>query len=104
MKAIGVRELKARLSAYLRDVERGEVVLVTDRGRVIAELRAASGQAAAESELERRLRILASKIPLSIGRSRTGYVYPASPISTPMPEGTAQSLIDWGRDDSSRLR
>jgi antitoxin (DNA-binding transcriptional repressor) of toxin-antitoxin stability system len=39
MKTAGIAELKARLSAYLRDVERGEVVLVTDRGRVVAEVR-----------------------------------------------------------------
>jgi len=39
MKAVGVRELKNRLSAYLGEVAAGEVVLVTDRGRVVAELR-----------------------------------------------------------------
>lgn len=39
MKTAGVRDLKARLSSYLRDVARGDVVLVTDRGRVVAELR-----------------------------------------------------------------
>lgn len=39
MKAVAVKELKNRLSSYLRDVREGEVVLVTDRGRVIAELR-----------------------------------------------------------------
>jgi antitoxin (DNA-binding transcriptional repressor) of toxin-antitoxin stability system len=39
MKTAGVRELKARLSSYLREVQRGEVVLVTDRGRVVAEVR-----------------------------------------------------------------
>ncbi len=39
MKAVAVKELKNRLSAYLREVARGEVVLVTDRGRVVAELR-----------------------------------------------------------------
>ena len=39
MKAVPVRELKNRLSAYLREVAGGEVVLVTDRGRVVAELR-----------------------------------------------------------------
>jgi antitoxin (DNA-binding transcriptional repressor) of toxin-antitoxin stability system len=44
MKAVGVRELKNRLSAYLREVARGEVVLVTDRGRVVAELRRPSGE------------------------------------------------------------
>ncbi len=39
MKAVAVKELKNRLSAYLREVKSGEVVLVTDRGQVIAELR-----------------------------------------------------------------
>ncbi|MBI3783990.1 MAG: type II toxin-antitoxin system prevent-host-death family antitoxin [Deltaproteobacteria bacterium] len=39
MQAVAIKELKNRLSAYLRDVARGEVVLVTDRGRVVAELR-----------------------------------------------------------------
>ena len=39
MKAVGVRELKNRLSEYLRLVRAGEDILVTDRGEVIAELR-----------------------------------------------------------------
>lgn len=38
MKTVGVRELKNRLSEYLRQVRSGESVLVTDRGEVIAEL------------------------------------------------------------------
>jgi antitoxin (DNA-binding transcriptional repressor) of toxin-antitoxin stability system len=39
MKAVGVRELKDRLSEYLRLVRGGEEILVTDRGVVVAELR-----------------------------------------------------------------
>ncbi|MGH7857687.1 MAG: type II toxin-antitoxin system Phd/YefM family antitoxin [Candidatus Binatia bacterium] len=39
MKAVAVKELKNRLSAYLREVAGGETVLVTDRGKVVAELR-----------------------------------------------------------------
>ena len=39
MKAVGVRELKNRLSEYLRLVRNGEEILVTDRGEVVAELR-----------------------------------------------------------------
>jgi prevent-host-death family protein len=38
MRAVGVRELKNRLSEYLRAVRRGEHVLVTDRGYVIAQI------------------------------------------------------------------
>ncbi len=39
MKAIGIRELKNRLSEYLRLVRGGEELLVTDRGEIVAELR-----------------------------------------------------------------
>jgi prevent-host-death family protein len=36
--AVGVGELKARLSEYLRRVKRGEEVIVTERGRAVARL------------------------------------------------------------------
>ena len=39
MKAVGVKDLKARLSQYLRAVRAGETYLVTDRDQVVAELR-----------------------------------------------------------------
>jgi antitoxin (DNA-binding transcriptional repressor) of toxin-antitoxin stability system len=39
VKAVGIRELKNRLSEYLRLVRSGEDILVTDRGQVVAELR-----------------------------------------------------------------
>ena len=37
MKSVGIRELKNRLSKFLRQLRAGENVLVTDRGEVIAE-------------------------------------------------------------------
>ncbi len=43
MKKASVSELKARLSAYLDVVRRGDEVLVTDRGRPIARLAPVSG-------------------------------------------------------------
>ena len=36
MKTAGIRDLKNRLSFYLREVKRGEKILVTERDRVIA--------------------------------------------------------------------
>ena len=39
MITVGIRELKNRLSEHLRMVRRGEEILVTDRGEVVAELR-----------------------------------------------------------------
>ncbi len=39
MRSVGLKVLKNKLSEYVRMVEAGEVVLVTDRDRVVAELR-----------------------------------------------------------------
>ena len=39
MKAVGLKVLKNRLSEYIRMVESGETVLVTDRDTVVAEIR-----------------------------------------------------------------
>ena len=36
VKTVGIRELKNRLSEHLREVRRGEHLLITDRGEVIA--------------------------------------------------------------------
>lgn len=41
MRAVGIRELKARISQFLRLVEAGESILVTRRGTVVAEVRPA---------------------------------------------------------------
>ncbi len=38
MRAVGIRDLKNRLSEYVRIASAGERVLVTDRDRVVAEL------------------------------------------------------------------
>jgi antitoxin (DNA-binding transcriptional repressor) of toxin-antitoxin stability system len=39
VRSVGIRELKNRLSEFIRIVQAGEQVLVTNRGRVVAELR-----------------------------------------------------------------
>lgn len=38
MRTIGIRELRQHASRYLRAVERGETLQITDRGRPIAQL------------------------------------------------------------------
>lgn len=48
---VGTKDLKNRLSHYLRKVRAGEVVRVTDRGKVVAELRAATPPATDERAL-----------------------------------------------------
>src|ERR1700681_467725 len=56
MREVGIRELKNRLSEYVRLVKEGEVVMVTDRGEVVAELRAPEPS----SELEQKYPLLAA--------------------------------------------
>lgn len=38
MKSLGVKKVKDQLSTYLRDVKNGCIVLITDRGEVVAEI------------------------------------------------------------------
>lgn len=38
MRSVGIRTLKNKLSQYVRLAESGEIVLITDRDRVVAEL------------------------------------------------------------------
>lgn len=55
MSTVKVSELKARLSHYLRQVRRGESVLVCDRDRVIARIEPAGGTLASDSDDARLL-------------------------------------------------
>ena len=52
MKAVGVKQLKARLSEYLRLVKTGETILVTERDEVVAEMHPARRRVRAADELE----------------------------------------------------
>jgi prevent-host-death family protein len=58
MATVGARELKNRLGSYLRQAQEGETILITDRGRPVAELRPLSSAAL---ELDDRLQSLAVK-------------------------------------------
>ena len=37
-RMVGIRELKARLSAYIQDVKRGDTVTITERGNAVARI------------------------------------------------------------------
>lgn len=64
---VGAREFKNRLGKYLRMVREGTVVIVSDRGRPIAEMRRIGPP---EDQIEERLRYLAAQglITLRSGR------------------------------------
>lgn len=95
MIAVGVRELKARLSEYLRLVRAGALVLVTDRGRVVAELRPSGTQGGGVTEPG--LYELVRRGQARLGGPNQADLYPAlEPI---MPPGAARELLDEERSE-----
>lgn len=73
-----MRELKNRLSAYVRQVRAGESVLVTDRGEVVAEL-LPPGQGDGAQGAPAELVALARKGAMTLGAPNDPAVYPRMP-------------------------
>jgi antitoxin (DNA-binding transcriptional repressor) of toxin-antitoxin stability system len=96
MAATGIRELKNNLSRYLRRVIQGERILVTDRGRVVAELRPPPYAGA--------IRDMAGRYQMLIDQ---GVVQPAREEGDPLagwprlklPSGSAADLVDDDRGE-----
>jgi prevent-host-death family protein len=83
MKSVGLRELKNRLSEYVRQVRSGEGVLVTDRGEVVAEL-LPPGQGINEDGVPSGLMALARRGQLTLGAANDARLYPKlSPLLKP---------------------
>lgn len=78
MKSVGLRELKNRLSEYVREVRSGDSVLVTDRGEVVAELNP-PGQGSDERGIPSGLVALARRGQVTLGASNHLAVYPKLP-------------------------
>ena len=76
MQTVGVRDLKNKLSEYLRRVRLGEGVLVTDRGEVVAEL-LPPGQGQGDPSVPAGLKSLAKRGLLTLGAPAGTDLYPA---------------------------
>ncbi|HTP49495.1 MAG TPA: hypothetical protein VMK42_02255 [Anaeromyxobacteraceae bacterium] len=96
MRAVGVKTLKNKLSEYLRLAASGETVLVTDRDRVVAEIRAPeAGRAEWLSDAQ-----IAEAV-------RSGLVQPARSPRAPLPARrpvapTGAVLAELERDRDER--
>jgi len=93
MKAVGIKELKARLSEYVRLVRTGETVLVTDRDEVVAELRPARQQKVVPNSLEEIFQAMAEEGQITRARlPKKGWTW--SPKGLGLPPGTAMAILD----------
>jgi antitoxin (DNA-binding transcriptional repressor) of toxin-antitoxin stability system len=101
MRVVNVKELKARLSAYLREVDRGETFLVTDRSRVVARLGPPAAEApqagGGSATVIERLVALGCRPPLR-GERPTDYARqgPGPGLTT----SEIDALLAWVREDS----
>lgn len=92
MRSIGIRELKAQLSS----IQRGDHILITDRGRVVAELRQPDASQWNATPAERARARMAAEGHLRIAEAAAP-VYKRSPIKSR--RGFAQELIDADREE-----
>lgn len=96
MKTVGIRELKSHLSRVLRDVAAGDVYLVTDRGRVVAELRSPEAGEWSITPQQRALARLAADGSLRIAE-HAAPKYRRSPLKSRA--GLTKTLIDADRGE-----
>ena len=97
MVTVGIRELKNRLSEFVRLVRDGEVVQVTDRGTVVAEIRP-PGQPADASRYPKGLLELARQGKITLGLPNDPSIYRVA--RKPVLRGiTSKELLDWVRED-----
>jgi antitoxin (DNA-binding transcriptional repressor) of toxin-antitoxin stability system len=96
MRAVGIKILKNKLSEYVRLAGEGETVLVTDRDRVVAELRPPdAGRADRVSDV------------LLAGAVREGWLRPPTHASATLPDrqpvaSLADLLGELDRDRADR--
>ena len=98
MKVVGIKQLKARLSEYIRLAKAGETVLVTERDEVVAELRPSRRQTPIGDQLEDLLDMLAASGEISRAAQPKGdWTWRSRGLG--LPPGTAQGLLDELRED-----
>ena len=96
MKVVGIRELKNRLSEYIREVRAGEDLLVSDRGEVVAEL-TRPRRHELDPAIPPGLADLTRKGLATLGAPNDPGLYPDLP--TVVPAGTVERLLGEERGE-----
>ena len=91
-RSVGSRELKTRLGTYLRQVREGVTLIVTDRGRPVAELRPLERYGGSP---EARLRELAA---LGVVSGEVGERLPLEPFEPIHGTSLSEAIIEDRED------
>ncbi|MSR35727.1 MAG: prevent-host-death protein [Gemmatimonadetes bacterium] len=96
MRAVGIKVLKNKLSEYVRLAASGEVILVTDRDQVVAELRAPTPGRAERLDDAR----LAEGVRMGwIRAARSPRAVSGSPPPRGKPVATLDQILAWLEED-----
>ncbi len=96
MKTVGIRDLKNKLSEYVREVRAGEEILVTDRGQIVAELRPPTPPETRAS-VHPGLVALARRGILILGKANSPDLY--APLPPILASGSTAELLAEERED-----
>ena len=96
LKTVGIKELKNNLSAYLREVQHGARLLVTDRNVVVAEVR---GPASPVTSGPVPSEAMADLVNRGILALPTAPKVAMEPSHLALPEGSGLVLLDAERGD-----
>jgi antitoxin (DNA-binding transcriptional repressor) of toxin-antitoxin stability system len=98
MKAVGIKQLKSRLSEYVRLARAGETILVSDRDEVVAELGPPRHQRPEPESVAAVLEGLADRdLVTRASQPKKGWTWKAPALGL-RPEA-ARKLLDELRDD-----
>lgn len=92
---VNIKRLKDQLSAYLREVKAGKIILTTERGVAVAELRSPTSTPSQDARTASVYSQWVSEgrlIPPSAEKR------PLATQSTRVPRGAAQALLDRDRE------
>lgn len=96
MRVVGIRELKNRLSEYIRLTRAGERLLVSDRGVIVAELRE-PGTIYLVPGISPGLARLIEQKRVSMGAANSPELYPR--LTPLLPDEEVSILLDEERGD-----
>ena len=95
METAGVREVKNRLSVYLRMVGQGERVAITRHGQIVAELVPPAHATDEEANARLRRRALAGAVRLGAANRPDVYPRPSGRLPSPV----VKDLLDEARGE-----
>ena len=98
MKSVGIKQLKARLSEYVRLARGGQIILVSDRDEVVAQLGPPRHQPAEPDSLDASMDRLAARGQVTrAGGPKKGWIW--SPPHLGLAEGAVRELLEGLRND-----